>query len=132
MTDAVDSWIAARIRNAIGTHTQAMDAGRVDDVVALYTEDGVLELPGAEPIAGRPALRQAFTQWIPERPQLHIVTNTRITPIRERQAKATSDVAFASRGDAGWSFLIVGHYDDTFVLQDDTWLFHKRITDYIT
>lgn len=131
MTTA-DPWIAAGVRNAIGLHTQAMDAGRTDDVVALYTEDGVLELPGSDPIIGHTALRQAFAGWEPDKPQLHIVTNTVITSSADGEARATSDVAYVQRGDAGWSVLVVGHYDDTFALTDGTWRFRKRVTEYVT
>src|SRR3546814_2606084 len=57
--------VATGVRAAIGAHTQAQDAGSTDDVVALYTKDGVLELPGADPIEGHDAIRAAFQGWAP-------------------------------------------------------------------
>lgn len=123
--------VDAGVRNTIGAHTQAQDAGRTDDVVALYAADAVLELPGADPIIGHAALREAFTGWAPTAPQLHIVTNTAVTPGDATTATARSDVAFTMRGDAGWGVLIVGHYDDQFTLQDGSWVITSRATTYI-
>lgn len=52
MSESTEAWVVAGVRAVIRTHTQAQDAGRTDDVVALYTPDAVLELPGMDPIEG--------------------------------------------------------------------------------
>lgn len=130
MTGSTEAQVAAGVRSAIGAHTQAQDAGRTDDVVALYTKDAILELPGAEPIQGHDALREAFTAWAPTTPQLHLVANTVITSWTDDEATAESDVAFTQRGEAGWTMLIAGHYVDSFVLLDGAWLLTRRSTTY--
>lgn len=130
MSESTQAWVVAGVRAVIGAHTQAQDAGRTDDVVALYTPDGVLELPGTDPLQGHDALRAAFKEWAPAQPQLHLVTNTVVTPSGEDEATAASDVAFLQRGESGWAVLVVGHYDDSLRRVDGTWLLQRRRTTY--
>jgi ketosteroid isomerase-like protein len=128
MSGSTAAW--AGVRTVLGAHAQAQDAGRTDDVVALYTPDAVLEVPGLDPIEGHDALRDAFKGWAPTKPQLHLVSNTAVTSSSEDEATAVSDVAFLQRGEAGWTVQIVGHYDDTLRHQDGEWLLHRRRTTY--
>lgn len=132
MSESNQAAVAARVRNVIGTITQAQDAGRTDDIVALYTKDGVIELPGSGPIEGHDALREAFQGWAPTQPQLHIVTNTVLTSWSDTEATAVSNVAFTQRGEAGWAVLVVGRYEDSFRLEDGAWLLRHRSTTYET
>jgi ketosteroid isomerase-like protein len=126
MSEPTKAEVTAAVRGVLGTHTQAQDSGRTDDVVALYAEDAVLEMPGEGPIEGREAIRKAFTGWEPQLPQLHLVSNTVVTSTSADEARALSDVAFLLRTDAGWSVQIVGHYDDTLRLHDGEWLIQRR------
>ncbi|QJT05309.1 nuclear transport factor 2 family protein [Streptomyces asoensis] len=130
MSESTQAWVAAGVRAVIGAHTQAQDAGRTDDIVALYTPDAVLELPGTDPLQGHDALRAAFKGWEPTQPQLHLVTNTVVTALGPDEATATSDVAFLQRGESGWAVQVVGHYDDTLRRVDGTWLLRRRRTTY--
>lgn len=130
MSEFTEASVAASVRNVIGAHTQAQDAGRTDDILALYTKDGVLELPGSSPIEGHDALREAFQGWAPTKPQLHIVTNTVLTSWSDKEATAVSNVAFTQRGEAGWAVLVVGRYEDAFRLEDGAWLIRHRSTTY--
>ena len=130
MSELTEVSVTGGVRAAIGAHTQAQDAGRTEDIVALYTADGVLEVPGEGPIKGHDALRAAFAGWAPQAPQLHLVGNTLITSWTDEEARALSDVAFLYRGEAGWAVQVVGHYDDTFRLEDGAWKFHRRATTY--
>ncbi|MEU9435200.1 nuclear transport factor 2 family protein [Streptomyces sp. NPDC048252] len=130
MSESTQAWVAAGVRAVIGAHTQAQDAGRTDDVVALYTPDAVLELPGTDPLQGHDALREAFKGWAPTQPQLHLVTNTVVTALGPDEATAASDVAFLQRGESGWAVQVLGHYDDTLCRVDGTWLLRRRKTTY--
>jgi len=130
LSESTEAWVAAGVRAVIGAHTQAQDAGRTDDVVALYTPDGVLDVPGFGQIEGHDALREAFKGWAPTQPQLHLVTNTVITSSAEGEATAVSDVVFLQRGESGWAPQVVGRYDDTLRRQDGAWRFQRRITTY--
>ncbi|MFE2833016.1 YybH family protein [Streptomyces mirabilis] len=130
MSESTEAWVVAGVRAVIGTHTQAQDAGRTDDVVALYTPDAVLELPGMDPIEGHDALRDAFKSWAPTQPQLHLVTNTVVTSRTEDEATAASDVAFLQRDESGWAVQLVGHYEDTLHRRDGAWRLHRRSTTF--
>ncbi|MER5185262.1 nuclear transport factor 2 family protein [Streptomyces sp. NPDC002896] len=130
MSESTQAWVAAGVRAVIGAHTQAQDAGRTDDIVALYTPDGVLEIPGMDPVEGHDALREAFKGWAPTQPQLHLVSNTVVTSSCEDEATAVSDVVFLLRGEAGWAVQIVARYDDTFRRVDGKWLLRRRGTTF--
>jgi ketosteroid isomerase-like protein len=130
MSESTEAWVVAGVRAVLGAHTQAQDAGRTDDIVALYTSDGALEAPGFGTIEGHDALREAFTGWAPTQPQLHLVSNTAVTSWTEDEATAKSDVAFLQRGESGWAVRIVGHYEDTLRRDGDGWLLHRRKTTY--
>ncbi|WP_328676729.1 nuclear transport factor 2 family protein [Streptomyces sp. NBC_01261] len=130
MSESTQAWVVAGVRAVLGSHTQAQDAGRTDEIVALYTPDAVLEIPGMDPVEGRDAIHAAFKGWEPVRPQLHLVTNTVVTSTGEDEARALSDVVFLQRGEAGWAVGVVGHYDDTLRRQDGTWLIRSRKTTY--
>lgn len=130
MSESTQAWVAAGVRAVIGAHTQAQDAGRTDDIVALYTPDGVLELPGMDPIAGHDALREIFKGWAPTKPQLHLVSNTVITSWTADEATAESDTVFLQRGESGWAVGVVGHYVDTLRRHDGAWRLHHRKTTY--
>ncbi|GIF25531.1 ketosteroid isomerase-like protein [Actinoplanes tereljensis] len=122
--------VEAAVRALLGAHTQAQDAGRTDEVVALYGKDAVLEIPGMDPVIGHDALRAAFAGWAPAQPQKHLVGNTVITVGADGAATAVSDVVFFQRGEAGWQPLVVGRYDDTLRDDGDGWRFQRRITTY--
>jgi hypothetical protein len=124
--------VAEGVRAAIATYTQALDDGRVDDVVATFCADGTCEIPGMGTHAGHQALHEAYSKWTPRRPQRHLVLNTVVTVVDEHEATATSDVIFILLGESGWSIQVVGRYRD--VLHDDggTWRFHHRAATFVT
>ncbi|MEV1025214.1 nuclear transport factor 2 family protein [Streptomyces sp. NPDC050264] len=121
--------VAVAVRAVIAAHAQAQDAGRTDDIVALYTADAVLEVPGMPTANGREALRAAFKGWAPAQPQLHIVSNTVLTDRgaeEDGEVTAVSDVAFLQRGDSGWAVQLVGRYEDTLFHEEGAWRFKRR------
>jgi hypothetical protein len=119
------------IRAAIALYTQALDDGRVDDLVATFCADGSIDIPGMGAHAGHDALRTAYAKWTPRMPQRHLVTNTVVTEWNEREARAVSDFAFLLRTDEGWSVQAVGRYDDTLRCENGAWRFHRRTADVI-
>ncbi|WP_194829839.1 nuclear transport factor 2 family protein [Nocardia sp. XZ_19_231] len=130
MNESTQAQVATAVRGVLGAITQAQDAGRTDDVVALYAKDAVLEVPGMGSFEGHDALREAFKGWEPTAPQKHVVANTVIVAISATEATATSDVTFFQRGEAGWAPQVVGRYEDTLRLQDGSWLVQRRVTTY--
>jgi len=124
--------VAEAIRNTIAAYTQALDDGRVDDVVATFCPDGVCDIAGMGTYEGHDALRGAYEGWKPRGPQRHIVANTLITDWSDNEATAISDVIFMAKTDAGWQTFTVGRYEDTFHRDGDTWKFHRRAGSFAT
>lgn len=124
--------VAEGIRATIAAYTQALDDGRTDDVVATFCPDGVCDIPGMGTHEGHDALRQAYSQWKPRRPQRHLVVNTLVTDWNHDEANAISDVIFLLQGDSGWTIQLVGRYHDMLHHDDGTWRFHRRTAKFVT
>jgi hypothetical protein len=123
--------VAEGVRATIAAYTQALDDGRTDDVVATFCADGGCDIPGLGTYEGHDALRAAYDNWKPRRPQRHLVLNTLVTDWSEHEAHATSDVVFLLQGDAGWAVQVVGRYDDTLHRDGDAWRFHHRAATFV-
>ncbi len=120
------------IRATLAAYAQALDDGRTDDIVATFCADGACEIPGLGTHQGHQALRQAFAQWAPVRPQRHVVVNTHVTAWSADEASASSDVIFLVKGKEGWSVQLVGRYHDVLHQSEGTWRFHRRTAEFIT
>jgi hypothetical protein len=124
------------IRAVIATYTHALDDGRTDDIVATFCPDGVVDIPGMGTHVGHDALRVAYEEWRPRRPQRHLVVNTLVTDWNEHEANVISDVIFVRQGKTGWAIQIVGRYHDTLHYDGDegggTWRFHRRAATFET
>lgn len=119
--------VAEGVRATIAAYTQALDDGRTADVVATFCTDGGCDIPGLGSFEGHVALRAAYGQWVPRRPQRHLVLNTLITEWDDETATAISDVVFLLQGKEGWSVQMVGRYRDELCWTDGgDWLFHRR------
>jgi 3-phenylpropionate/cinnamic acid dioxygenase small subunit len=123
--------VAEQVRALLAALAQAQDDGRTDDLVALYAEDGIVDVPGLGTFAGASALQEAFARWAPTVPQRHIVTNTLVTEWDGGSARATSDVVFVQRGDSGWAVATVARYHDTFRNADGTWTLARRSMEFV-
>ncbi len=123
---------AEGIRATLAAYAQALDDGRTDDVVATFCPDGACEIPGLGTHEGHDALRAAFAEWTPVRPQRHVVVNTHVTDWDGDHACASSDVLFLLKGREGWSVQLVGRYHDVLHHSHGTWRFHRRTAEFIT
>jgi ketosteroid isomerase-like protein len=120
--------VGEQVRALLAAIAQAQDDGRTEDVVSLYADDGIVEVPGLGAFAGSGALREAFTGWAPAAPQRHLVANTLLTAWDAGSAAARSDVVLVKRGAAGWAVESVARYHDTFRNDGGTWvLAHRRM-----
>jgi hypothetical protein len=122
---------AEGIRAALAAYVQALDDGRTDDIVATFCPDGTIEIPGLGTHEGHEALREAYAQWTPKRPQRHVIVNTLVTSWNEEESRASSDVLFLLKGREGWSVQLVGRYHDILHYADGTWRFHHRRAEFI-
>jgi hypothetical protein len=124
--------VAEGVRAALAAYAQALDDGRTEDVVATFCADGVCEIPGLGTHEGHDAIRAAFSQWTPVKPQRHLVLNTLVTEWSDEEATAISDVVFILQGDGGWKVQLVGRYHDTLHHDDGVWRFHRRAAEFVT
>jgi hypothetical protein len=120
------------IRATIAAYTHALDDGRTDDIVATFCADGACDIPGMGTHVGHEALRAAYDNWKPRRPQRHLVVNTLVTDWSATEASAVSDVIFLLQRDTGWSVEVVGRYEDTLHNDGGTWRFHRRAATFVT
>lgn len=113
------------IRDLLARYTYNGDRGRVTELAACFTEDGLLEYPGARPV-GPTTIAAALTSGT-RNPKLtfvrHHITNPLIAIDRET-AIARSYFAVHSNNGLDHS----GTYDDRLVRTSDGWLFaHRRV-----
>jgi ketosteroid isomerase-like protein len=129
MTSYAD--VFAGVYAAVAAHAQHQDAGNTDGIMALYTADAVLEVPGMGAFEGADAIRAAWDDWKPKGLQRHMPVNIVITGWTEQEARATTDVVFLAQGEAGWSVQIVARYRDVFRPVDGAWRISRRADEYI-
>jgi hypothetical protein len=124
--------VAEGVRATIAAYTHALDDGRTDDVVATFCDDGECEIPGLGTHVGHDALRTAYANWTPRRPQRHLVCNTHVTDWNGHEAHAVSDVVFLLKGDDGWAIQVVGRYHDTLHHDAGVWRFRRRRAEFVS
>jgi ketosteroid isomerase-like protein len=127
----MQTWeLAARehIRETIARYAHLVDRGRLDEVVALFAEDAVLEAGEGPPARGRAAIRAVFTETGARlaaggRPHIrHHVSNVSIALGDPEVATAEAYfLALTERGPDHW-----GHYRDRLVVRDGRWVFTLR------
>ena len=94
--------VFAGVYTAVAAHAQRQDAGDTDGVMALYTPDAVLEVPGMGVFEGADAIRACWDKWKPKGLQRHMPVNVVITDWNDEEARATTDVVFIAQGEAGY------------------------------
>jgi hypothetical protein len=123
--------LAAReaIRETVAAYAHCADSGRFDEFAELFSVDGVLEVHGQDPVAGRAAIR-AYLGGVGSDlkrdttvPLIrHHVSNLRITVESPSEARgACYFLAVTEHGVDHW-----GRYRDRYVPDGDRWLFAHR------
>ena len=125
-------WACTRL---INLYANLNDAGRWEDLVALYAEDALMIRPSAPdtPIVGKTALLAAFLAR-PPRASRHVCANIVVTVESATMARAESNILLftgAIDPDGGLPMRdaappLVGRYDDRLVLTDAGWRFAER------
>lgn len=124
--------VDAAVRNLIAAYTHALDDGRTADVVATFTPDGTVDIPGLGVHQGHAALTAAYSAWQPTRPQRHLVLNTHLPAWDQDEASAVSDMVLIVMGSQGWRVQLVGRYHDHLKHLDGTWRFARRAATFVT
>lgn len=120
------------IRRVIATYVHRVDTGRVDDVVALFAPDGVLEIAGRSRHEGHDAIRAMFARGV-----AHLAAHETVPRIRHHLTSHLVELDGPTRARSSCYWLAVvgdagidhwGRYVDQLVLDGDTWRFaHRRI-----
>jgi hypothetical protein len=130
----MEPWeLAAReaIRDTIGRYAHAADSGRFDDLASLFTVDGVLEVHGEAPLAGRDAIRD-YLHGV----RVDLANATQVPLIRHHVTSTVIDVVDHDSARGACYFLAVteygvdhwGRYRDDYERDGDAWLFaHRRV-----
>jgi hypothetical protein len=117
-----------RIRDAIARYAHFADGGRLEELAALFAEDGTLEIAGRPPLTGRAAI-VTFLNGVKRTPDAgaspfirHHVSSVRIDVQGANEATAASYFfVITERGPDHW-----GRYRDDFIRIDEEWLFKRR------
>lgn len=123
------------VSHTISAYTQALDAGRLDELVGLFTANGRSTLPAPDTVtaAGHAALRELYAPLVADHPQRHIVMNTVVTQREDGRADATSTLVWINSRDGAWIVELVGTYRDVLVQGDDgQWYFEDRVLTFET
>ena len=123
--------VFAGVYATVAAHAQHQDAGNTDAIMALYTPDAVLEVPGMGVREGADVIRAAWDDWKPKGLQRHMPVNILITDWDDDEARATTDVVFLAQGDNGWSVQIVARYHDVFRRVGGKWLLRRRADEFV-
>lgn len=125
------SELAAReaIRDTVARYAHFADGGRFADLAALFTEDGLLEIGGEEPIRGRRAIER-FLGSVKER----LAGGGAPARIRHHVSSLRIDIVGKDEATAASYFLVVsdhgldhwGRYRDVFRRVGERWLFRER------
>jgi hypothetical protein len=130
----VEHWeLVAReaIRETIGRYAHAADTGRFDELVELFAPDGVLEVHGEPPLAGRDAIRDYLNGVGAD-----LADASTVPLIRHHTTSITIEVVGRDEARAACYFLAItehgvdhwGRYRDNYTRVGDGWLFaHRRV-----
>jgi hypothetical protein len=130
MTAPTYAEVDAGVRRAIAAYTQAVDDGRTDDVLATFTGDGSVDIPGIGAHEGQEAMRAAYDAVAPKAPQRHLVINTLVTEWDAEQATAKSDLVFMVHNGQAWMTFLTGRYTDTLRQVGGEWKFTHRTAEF--
>jgi hypothetical protein len=118
------------IRDLAAAYAHAADRGRVDDLIALFAEQGVLELDDGRRLTGRAAIGAFLRETAeamrtaPTSPGVlrHHVASHHVVVEAPHAARGWAYFAvFTDRGPDHW-----GRYRDAYVHTRDGWLFASR------
>jgi ketosteroid isomerase-like protein len=117
------------IREVVAAYSHHADSGRFDELVALFSADGVLEIKGEPVVAGRDAIR-AYLGGVGR--DLAGTSTTQM--IRHFVANLTIEVTAPVEARGECYFLVItdsgvdhwGRYRDVYTREDDAWLFARR------
>lgn len=124
MTALTDPYVG--VPDLLARYALSMDDRRLDDCLALFTDDAALTVNG-NLTEGKAAIRDWMQTLAANPAGKHLTTNVAVTPHGADRATSVADLAFLRRGDDGrWALYMAGRYEDDIVLRDREWRFARR------
>lgn len=117
------------LRDLVARYAHAADKGRFDELAALFTDSGVLDIGGGRVMRGREAIRTFLNQQ-----KTDVAAKTGATLVRHHVTNLRLDVDDARTARGVAYFLVVtdrgvdhwGQYRDRYLLDADRWRFAER------
>ena len=127
----MDLWeLIAReeIRELVARYAHCADSGRFEELVALFAEDGLLQIDDREPLRGRDSILAFFASTRSD------VRESSVRSIRHHVSSLGIDVAAPVAATGASYFLVVtergpdhwGRYRDRYTVSGGRWLFAAR------
>lgn len=133
MTTTSHALVTVGVQATLAAYAQALDAGRTEDLVALFHPEGTADIAGVGTFQGHDAIRTAYAGMVPPKPQVHLTANTVVTSWTEDEATAVSDFVFLQRGSSGWAVPVTGRYHDSFRRSEDgSWQLYLKTVTYVS
>ena len=133
--------VAAACRDTIARAARLIDQQDYEGFAALFTEDGVLQRPGGEPLQGRAAMVAAYRARPPSRITRHLLAGTVVDAVSPDEALAFSTVLLwvGDSGDAAGpsgrparGAQVAGEFEDRLRRCDDgRWRISHRIARFV-
>ena len=128
----MDVWeLVAReeIRELVARYAHCADSGRFEELVALFAEDGLLQIDDREPLRGRDAILAFLAST-----RSGVRESSAVRSIRHHVSSLRIDVSAAAAATGASYFLVVGEhgpdhwgrYRDRYAHRDGRWLFARR------
>jgi hypothetical protein len=113
------------INHLTSRYNQSADTGNGETFAATFTEDGIIELPGSDPIVGREAL-VGFGNITPQAIEgVRHWTNNQVVEIDGDSATSRCYLLLMSAGSPP-TVMTTGIYSDELIKTDQGWRFTKR------
>ena len=117
-------------------YARATDLGDAAAAGALFTEDGVLEMPGGRRFVGRAAIAGRIAAQPPRQVSRHLLSNVEVAACSTEHARGSLLVTMyrGSAADDGRTVhldgpYLVGEYGDAYRRTPDGWrIAHRRLT----
>jgi hypothetical protein len=117
----------------VHSYARCADFGETQNAAALFTLQGLLEMPGGRCYAGREAIRKRLEEQPANQVSRHMIGNLLIDPVDADRARGFCYFTLyrGMRNDAAGPLasqvpFVVGHYDDEFERTADGWRFSVR------
>jgi uncharacterized protein (TIGR02246 family) len=127
-------------RDLVAQAALLTDTRNHEGFAALFTDDGVLIRPAAQPLQGHAAIVASYRAKPAERITRHLISNTLVTLESETLAHATSCVLLWTglESDMAGPFgrpaqarQLIGELEDRFLLTPKGWRIHRREARFI-